>query len=121
MKGHTLKTTCTQDPNVAEVLVEIDRTEKRQPRYHRIAKERYGGKDRELREESRAKKKEGSIDDSDRSLSKGREKENSSWKDRGNLKEKGNGLKAWSYGNKSEERDRRKNSREVEKGKLAEA
>lgn len=50
---------------MAEVLVEIDRTEKRQPRYHRIAKERYGGKDRELREESRAKKKEGSIDDSE--------------------------------------------------------
>lgn len=61
MKGHTLKTTCAQYLNVAEALVEIDRTEKRQPRYHRIAKERYGGKDGELREESRAKKK-GGID-----------------------------------------------------------
>lgn len=65
MKGHTLKTTCTQDLNVAEALVEIDRTEKRHPRYHRIAKERYGGKNRELKEESRARKKEGSIDDSE--------------------------------------------------------
>lgn len=65
MKGHTLKTTCTQDLNVAEALVEIDRIEKRQPRYHRIAKERYGGKDRALREESRAKKKERSIDGSE--------------------------------------------------------
>lgn len=65
MKGHTPKTTCTQDLNVAEALVEIDRTEKRQPRYYRITKERYGGKDRESREKSRAKKKERSIDGSE--------------------------------------------------------